>query len=330
MLDLGAQGGSHVGDVQLDLSTCLNGYGPAPAALQALRTATAQLVKQHPYDACEYAEAVFAEHFSVSSDFLVAVRGASEAIWQLASVTDGMKVALPMPAYTEFRKWFPNAELIPGKVHWHTVEQLSSAASGMDVVLFSNPQNPTGRFLTRWEIEDVANRNPETLFVVDSSYAEFTLPDQHASMIGCEAENVAVITSPTKFFGIGGVRVGAVWSRNSDLLQAFRALRSNWPLSSIDVSIVEAAYGDDVWVRDVRSLLHADGLWLEEWLLSQPGLNVTPGPLQFRLVEGKVVALRKKLLERGIATRLLTEAHGFERPVMRISAPTESQRHLLP
>lgn len=52
--EFGAQGGDPERGVDMDLSTCVNRYGPAPAAIAALRSISPADVLLHPYDAAEH------------------------------------------------------------------------------------------------------------------------------------------------------------------------------------------------------------------------------------------------------------------------------------
>jgi histidinol-phosphate/aromatic aminotransferase/cobyric acid decarboxylase-like protein len=51
MLDFGAQGGDPSRGVNMDLSTCVNRYGPAPAAIAALHSIEPADILLHPYEA---------------------------------------------------------------------------------------------------------------------------------------------------------------------------------------------------------------------------------------------------------------------------------------
>lgn len=328
-MNLGTQGGNIDAQITLDLSTCLNPYGPAPAAVHAAHNMATDALFRHPYEATREAEWTFSKYLSVREEQLVSVRATSEAIWQLAQLSGDKRVILPLPTYTEYRKWFPDALTLDAKTGWHTTEQLDDAAKQADIVLFSNPQNPTGRYLTAKEIVSVARANPSCVLVVDDSYGDF-LDDPAAQIVGVDVDNVIVMKAPTKFFGIGGVRVGVVWSQSQPWLDAFRNLRQNWPLSTIDVRITEAALSDVSWKADVRKWLTDDGMWLENWLRKQPNLIVVDGPLHFRLAVGDVQQLHDRLRDNRIATRILTPAHGFPNNALRITAPKAELRRLLP
>src|SRR5829696_2543412 len=103
----GPQGGDPSRAVSMDLSTCVNRYGPAPAALDALHSIAGDDILLHPYDARERLRALYAWALGVEEDDLLAGRGTSEFIWALARNVNRSAVAVPLPAYTDYLKAFP-------------------------------------------------------------------------------------------------------------------------------------------------------------------------------------------------------------------------------
>lgn len=326
---LGRQGGDVEPHIRLDLSSCVNPYGPAPSAMTRLSSLEAAIVRKHPYLACDALESLYARRLVVPEDQLVATRAASEALWHLSHVFADRHVVLPLPTYTEYVRCFPNARRVATKRPFHCVEQLDACAQAADVVIISNPHNPTGRFMQRSEIEHAASRHPDCIFVIDESYDDFVSPDESPTLAGTELENIVILRSPTKFYGLGGVRVGVVWSRSRWVLDELRARRTTWPISMIDVELVGAAFDDVEWQRSVRGQLSADATWLDAWLRRHTGLEVIDGPLHFRLVTGAVSGFEERLRERGVHVRVLGKGHGVGANAIRVSAPRLEDRPVL-
>ena len=108
--DFGAQGGDprRMAGLQIDLSTCVNFYGPPPAVLDLLRDGVDPRDLQiHPYGAVERMEAAYARHLGVPASQLVAGRGTTEFIWALSRELPHAAVAVPLPGYTDYLKAFP-------------------------------------------------------------------------------------------------------------------------------------------------------------------------------------------------------------------------------
>jgi histidinol-phosphate/aromatic aminotransferase/cobyric acid decarboxylase-like protein len=323
------QGGDTDDKVVLDLSTCVNPYGPPPSVIDALRNLQSDVIKRHPFSAPAFLEETYANRLHVARDEVIAVRGASEAIWQLARLTDDLHVSVPAPTYTEYVRAFPESSTILGAAPWHSIEQLTQAASLSDVVLFSNPHNPTGRYLEAATLAELFDAHPQTLFVIDESYADFIEDAAGASIVGCDATNVIALRSPTKFFGLGGVRAGVLWTRSNEWRERFLGLRTTWPISMIEARLVAAAFDDLAWQLESHKKLADDAVWLDGWLSQFTGVGVVGGPLHFRLVTGETSLVSEHLAKRGIRARELETAHCVGCPALRVSAPRKDLRNLL-
>jgi histidinol-phosphate/aromatic aminotransferase/cobyric acid decarboxylase-like protein len=328
-VSLPRQGGDLRGlsPVQLDLSTCVNPYGPPDAVLEALRGMPAEAVRAHPYAAAGKVESAYAEYTGLPAAEFVAGRGTSELIWSLAHHLGGKTVGLPMPSYTEFRRAFPQARAFGGGPSTHPADVLDQAMQACDVVVLSNPHNPTGQVIPRNDLADIALRHPASLLVVDESYIDFLAGHAAMTMAGCGLANVIVLRSPSKFFGLAGVRSGVAWSVHP-LREQWRRRRTNWPVSAFAAKALRAALAETSWAATVRRALGDDAAWLET-SLGQSGLAITPGRLHFRLLTGSghgVARFAAALESCGIAVRVLEEAYGVGTPAVRVSSPHSRQR----
>jgi histidinol-phosphate/aromatic aminotransferase/cobyric acid decarboxylase-like protein len=330
--DMGRQGGDlrDRGLVQLDLSTCVNPYGPPDSVMVALRSMPEAAVRMHPYGAASDVEAAYAAYLGQPVHEFAAGRGASDLIWSLAQQFDGKAVGLPMPGYTEFRQAFPRARPFGSGPSTHAVEALDEAMRACDVVILSNPHNPTGQVIRRSDLTDVALRHPASILVVDESYIDFLPDDAAVTLVGCGTDNVIALRSPSKFFGLAGVRSGVAWSLQPLRTQWSRR-RTNWPVSAFAAEALRTALAETSWAARVRRLLAGDAAWLED-CLAHSRLDIVPGRLHFRLLTGPdkdVAGFAASLGSSGIAVRFLEEAYGVGRPAVRISAPRYQERQRL-
>jgi histidinol-phosphate aminotransferase len=328
----GRQGGDlrGRGPVQLDLSTCVNPYGPPDAILATLRNMPESAVRMHPYAAASDVEAAYGEHLGQPAAEFSAGRGASDLIWMLARQFDGKAAGLPLPGYTEFRRAFPRARPFGGGPSTHPAEVLDEAMRACDVVIVSNPHNPTGQVIQQRDLADVALRHPASTLVVDESYMDFLADQPAETMVGCETDNVIVLRSPSKFWGLAGVRSGAAWSRQP-LRAQWDRWRTTWPVSAFAAAALRTALAGKPWASAIRQRLASDAAWMEG-CLTHAGLDMVPGRLHFRLLTGPgpdVGRFAGCLGSRGIAVRVLEESYGIGRAAIRISAPRRQDRWLL-
>jgi histidinol-phosphate/aromatic aminotransferase/cobyric acid decarboxylase-like protein len=327
--NLDRQGGDlrDLGPVQLDLSTCVNPYGPPDGVLAALRGMSADAIRRHPYGAAEDVEAAYASYTGQPAAGFAAGRGTSDLIWSLARDLDGKIIGLPLPAYTEFRRAFPQARPFGGGASTHPASVLDEAMQACDAVIVSNPHNPTGQVIGRADLADVASRHPGSLLVVDESYIDFLADPAPVTLIGCGLGNVIVLRSPSKFFGLAGARSGAAWSARP-LPACLRTGRTSWPVSAFAAQALKTALADTAWAARARQHLVSDAARLTQ-ALGACGLDIAPGTLHFRLLTGpagQITRFAACLEAQGITVRVLDETCGVGKPAVRISAPPAQER----
>lgn len=318
------------GPVRLDLSTCVNAYGPPDTVIEALRSLPPEAIRAHPYQAADDVEAAYAAYLGQPQGELIAGRGTSDLIWTLARHLDGKTIGLPLPAYTEFRQAFPQARTFGGGPCAHPLGVLDTAMRACDAIIISNPHNPTGQILPRADLAGIAAQHPACILVTDESYMDFLPGHAATTLAGCDLDNIIVLRSPSKFFGLAGARSGAAWTRHP-LRTQWRRQRTSWPVSAFAAQALETALADTAWAATARQSLADDAAWLDR-AMAPSGLRITPSRLHFRLLTGSaadVTSFAGSLDSGGIAVRVLEEAYGAGTPAVRITAPRRQDRDKL-
>lgn len=332
MEDLGSQGGDPQGLVgaALDLSTCVNPYGPPGSVMEALRGIPGEAIRCHPYRAASQVVAAYADSCGGEPADFIAGQGTSEFIWNLAGVFSDSTAGLPLPAYTEFLQAFPKARKFGDGSSTHTADIIDRAMTECGVVLISNPHNPTGQTIPAATLLAVSGDHPDSILVVDESYIDFLPDPEPVTVIGASRENVVAIRSPSKFYGMAGLRAGVLWTRNR-LRSAVERRRTRWPVTSVAAEAVACALRDGEWAANARRLLRDDARWLGG-ALERAGLRTASGELHFRLVlgtQGKLDAFTSMMEKHGVLVRVLSPGHGVGMPSVRISAPRSTDRWIL-
>jgi len=327
-IDFGAQGGDPSRGVDMDLSTCVNRYGPAPAAIAALHAIEPADIVLHPYQAAPQLIELYREATGVSHGAMIAGRGASEFIWAMCRELDHASVQVPMPAYTDYLKAFPGRGFDPRGSQIPSLEQIDSALNAAGVVIISNPHNPTGAHLDPGGLIAVAAAHPAATLVVDESYIDFTPDPAGWSVLVCELPNIVVLRSTTKFYGIAATRTGIAWCAESEPLAYLFGQQENWGLSGVDVRIACAAVRDADWSDRSRAQMHDDNAWLAEMLSGVGGLDLYANKnvhFQFAFCE-RSLEVADVFHRLGIGVRVLGAAHGVRPDALRIVAPRHDER----
>lgn len=327
-LDFGTQGGDAGRGVDIDLSTCVNRYGPPPAALSALHTIQPEDILLHPHDAAPRLVELYRGATGVPHGAMIAGRGASEFIWAMGRELTLSSVQVPLPAYTDYLEAFPGRGFNPAGQRTPTLDQIDAAMNAAGVVIISNPHNPTGAYLDPDGLIDIAGRHPAATLVVDESYIDFTPEPVGWSVIGCDVPNIVVLRSTTKFYGIAATRTGIAWCAESGPLAYLFGRQENWGLSGVDVRVACAAVRSFAWSEHTRVQLHADNAWLAENLSRITGFDLFANQnVHFQYASCKRAHEVAGVFHRhGIGVRVLGAAHGVVPDALRIMAPRRDER----
>jgi len=181
------------------------------------------------------------------------------------------------------------------------------------VVFVANPNNPTGSFLPRGEIERLhAGLPSDVLLVIDQAYGEYLAPehDDGALALAEAHENVLVTRTFSKIYGLAGERIG--WATGAPrLIDTLNRIRGPFNVTSSGQAAALAALDDQSFVE--RSRLH-NAEELARFAkavdaLGNHGLRAVPSRANFLLVlfEGALTAAaaRDLLAEAGYAVRHL-------------------------
>jgi histidinol-phosphate/aromatic aminotransferase/cobyric acid decarboxylase-like protein len=255
-------------------------------------------------------------------------RGIAELLMAMARCVDPSTVAIPLPATSDLLRAFPVSGFGGPRDGSPTIELLDAAMDAARVVIVSNPHNPTGGRLTADDLSRLAAAHPSRLLVVDESLVDFTVHPARNSLIGCDADNVVVLRSPSTFYGIASVRTGVAWCRDGRRLERLIGPQETWSLSGIDVSIAEAAVRSRAWADEVRAELRADNAWLAEALRAVPGVRLAVNDnvhFQFASVPHSS-SFANRLSQYGVGVRVLGAGHGLGGDALRVVAPREHER----
>ncbi len=203
------------------------------------------------------------------------------------------------------------------------------------MVFIANPNNPTGTYTPRAEIERLhAALPPTVLLVVDHAYAEYldAEEDDGGMALAMTAPNVLVTRTFSKIYGLAAERIG--WGYGAaPLIEAMHRIRLPFNITTAGQHAAVAALADDGFVANARAHNAQWRAWFAEQIAAMGnfGLRAIPSRANFVLVlfEGKVSAetAYKGLMDAGYAVRWLPNQglpHG-----LRITIGTEDDMRVM-
>ena len=156
------------------------------------------------------------------------------------------------------------------------------------VVFLANPNNPTGTFLPRAELERLHAGLPgRALLVVDQAYADYLEPgaDDGGLALAAAHANVLVTRTFSKIYGLAGERIG--WATGAPhLIDALNRIRGPFNVTQSGQRAAVAAIADQAFVAASRAHNRAERTRFVEALaaLGNHGLRVVASETNFVLV----------------------------------------------
>jgi threonine-phosphate decarboxylase len=204
----------------LDFSANINPLGPSPKSITAVMD-NLSLINSYPDPDCRELKAVLASHLGVWEELLLMGNGAAELIYLLVRVLGVKKALIPVPTFSEYGLAVLsqggevlNVTLDEKNRFSLPLDHLVKSLDQVDLVFICNPNNPTGRLLDGKTVEYILDKafSKGVMVLVDEAFMDFIPEKERFSVMKRVGDfpNLAVLYSLTKFFGIPGLRLGAI------------------------------------------------------------------------------------------------------------------------
>lgn len=222
----------------VDFAFIRNLHFPTPAVLSELRNSLPTLLWNYG-SRQEVVDRKLAWFADCPVGFVHALAGASQCFPWLRTWLAGRRVLIPEPTFGEYRRMFPDAATYadaPG-LAWSEIE---AEADRAEVVVFVNPNNPTGTTVGADQVVEFAEARPGTVVLVDESFADFSgRPSVLEAMAREPLDNVVVLKSLSKCLGVPGLRLGLLATSNAELGAVIRRETPIWSLSAVAEHFLE-------------------------------------------------------------------------------------------
>ena len=217
-------------------------------------------LREYPLDQMDELYARLAKYAGVSVKCVAVGSGSDQIIELLLSTLGGRYATVFSPTFS----YFVNRCKLHGiKVYQVPLEldftldkkAFMKTAKRSDLIYICSPNNPTGNQLDRQEIIEVVDSLEDRLVLIDEAYVDFA--DYSLSSEAIKRNNVIVLRTLSKAFGLAGARVGYIVS-NRKFVKIFRSIiQSPYPISTLSLAIASGvlANADQVkqTIKSVRS-----------------------------------------------------------------------------
>ncbi|MBP3717392.1 MAG: pyridoxal phosphate-dependent class II aminotransferase [Paludibacteraceae bacterium] len=293
------------------------------------RHLSAQLpaITNYPEAAAESLEKELERQLCLEKGEVMVTNGATEAIYLVAQVYSGSVSAVIAPTFSEYAD--------ACHIHHHTVKWLhgiEDLAEAPKLLWLCNPNNPTGQVVPLKSLLSAIASHPDTLFVIDCSYAPFTEQPTPSAKQAVAYPNMLLLHSFTKRFSIPGLRLGYI-TGNSGVLEKIRPFRMPWSVNQIAISaghyLLEHQCDYPIDTASVKTEVD----YLTQQLTAMGGFVVSPTDCQFMLVHcqnGTAASLKEFLVRKcGILIRNADNFKGLDHSYFRIAVQKHDENEAL-
>jgi histidinol-phosphate aminotransferase len=314
-----------------------NPLGPSPRAIEAIRRAAAW-VHYYPEGDGPFLKARLAEHLGVTPEEIVLGNGSNEILELLVRTyaTPAHHAVISDHAFLVYRLVLTAASVpftsTPMRAMKHDLEAMRAAIRpSTRLVFIANPNNPTGTYNTRVELEAfLEGLRDDVIVVLDEAYFEYVEASDFPDGLTLRARHPNVIATRTfsKCYGLAGLRIGYGVS-SPELIGYLNRVRQPFNTSRIAQEAALAALGDRDFVaasvamnREQRAHLIA--------ALTERRLECVPSECNFVLVKvpRRGAEVVRALLHHGVIVREM-DGYGFPEHVrVTVGRPEQNARFL--
>ncbi|MCM8796139.1 MAG: histidinol-phosphate transaminase [Candidatus Omnitrophica bacterium] len=296
----------------IKLASNENPLGPSPKALVAIKK-NLHLINRYPDANGFYLKRKLAQVFNVSLANIVLGNGSDELIDIIVKAfvekdegiitSEGTFLEYKIISQVHGRK----VTTVPLRNFKYDLEAIKKKINPKTKVVFiSNPNNPTGTYVTQYEIEEFLHDLPEDLLVVfDEAYDVFIDVDDFPKSLELvrNQKNIIILKTFSKSFGLAGLRIGYALA-HPQLVRYMEIVRQPFNVNFLAQVAAEAALEDKEFLKKTRQVILEGKNYLYV-ALNKMGLAYVPSAANFILIDVARDGARvfRQMLKYGVIVR---------------------------
>ncbi len=226
----------------LDFCYLVNPYFPSRRMIDEMKANFEPLLRDYP-SGMGVNSLLASKYFSLRHDYIVVGNGAAELIKSLMSRLDG-KIGIIYPTFEEYPNRIEANRIVkyyPENVDFrYNADDVISffTENIIDNLLIVNPDNPSGNFISREELEKLAiwAETNNIRLIIDESFVDFADSAKETTLLQNEIlmshPTMCVMKSISKSYGIPGLRLGILASADKELITYMRKDVGIWNINS--------------------------------------------------------------------------------------------------
>lgn len=270
--------------------------------------------------------------------------GATELIYLFMRSIKG-KIAIVCPTFSEYRraasilnKDYVEIQMIEKEDSFEYPDfstQKMEEYKDLDALFLCNPNNPDGKIRDISKIVEFCKENSIKL-VVDETFIEFCDDYEKFTALNYNYKDIYVLRAITKFYGLPGIRLGYMISRNSSHIEELLRIKEPWTINSIAANLGVELLKDDNFRESSRNFYREERKYLVSELKKIEDLKVYKTDSAFILskisddCKYSARELKEKLIfEYGIVIRDASNFLGLNSNFFRVAIKRHNDNRIL-
>jgi hypothetical protein len=225
----------------IDFCYLVNPYFPTPKLIDEMKKVFHILLSEYPSGSAVN-NLLAAKYFHLQENKVIVGNGAAELIKETMKMFKG-NIGFISPTFEEY----PNRYFLDKSVFFEPCNQGFSYTAqdiidffekeNIEILVLINPDNPSGNYLSGLEIHELLKwtKKKKINILIDESFLDFS-EEEGVSLLNDdlldEYENLIVIKSISKSYGVPGLRLGILATSKKEFLESIKKNLPIWNINS--------------------------------------------------------------------------------------------------
>ena len=266
------------GEIKHNFSSNVYYKGCPKALLDHIRKQVTK-IESYPSPIANELNELAAKKFQLNINQFLFTNGATEAFYLIAQLFSSKKAAIVAPTFSEYED---SCKIF--NMNYELITRTEIKETIADLIFICNPNNPTGEIFSINELELFFQQKPNTTFIIDEAYIEFT--DSVTSIVALTKTytNLVVVRSLTKTFTIPGLRLGYIVSGSSNIKKLLN-LKMPWSVNTLAIKAGEYIFNNYTKLQFNATELLEETNYFKKELTAIKGIRVCKSNTSYFLVE---------------------------------------------
>ena len=269
------------------------------------------------------------KYTKLSEKNLIVGNGAIEIIYDFcnAFLSKNTPVLIPIPTFGEYET---ASKLHTSQILYFKTMDLTknlhlfiSKIPKNGCIFICNPNNPTGKLISKKNLLQIVRgaKKQNCIIFVDECFIEL-VPQSNESIISnvTKFDNLVVLRSLTKSFGLAGIRIGYAAS-SKYVISILKKIKIPWSVNSMAQFAGISALKNKSHISNSNNIIKKEYDFLKNKITMIDGFECLDSSTNFILIKTKQdsTKLQKKLLEKQIFIRDCKNFRGLDNHFIRVA-----------